>query len=1223
MKEPHNSSNTNRNHHLDGGYKPHFSKAGTPPHDNRFFVVGIGASAGGLQALEEFFENIPQDIGAAFVVIQHLSPRFKSLMQELLQRKTSLHVYQIKDGMKLLPNAVYVIPPRTNIIVEGKRLRFREQEAERLNFPIDLFFESLAKEYCDRAMGVLLSGTGSDGTQGLQAIGEAGGLALIQSPETAQFSGMPANALPTGLVDEVLSPHDLAETIYEIIRITRNIPLTEQLTENVIDPIQLNRVLELLKDQEAADFSQYKVGTLSRRIYHRCSLNGYRSLEAYINYLESSESESQLLVRDFLIGSTRFFRDLEAWHFLETKVLPPLVESLEAQQQLRIWVAGCATGEEAYTMAILADEAVRKSNKALSVKIFATDLDSSSLETASKGVYPLNIGKDISTERLERYFLEKSDYYLVRRQLREMLIFAPHNLIKNAGFSKMNLVSCRNVLIYMQPELQQQVLRMLHFSLSSQGVLFLGSAEVLGTMEKEFGTINSKWKIYQKQQNNQLSLLPITREPLTAPTLSPVRLKKVQPRSDRILGRVFNFCFNERRATCFLVDEDNKLLRIFYDTVNLFRLPIGETNLDVISIVPTALQLPLSTALHRARRESETVLYAGIKLDRQQQSRIINLKVGIESDEHHQEKLLIVLLEEQEIQSNAVEDRSFEVNAETVEQINELEYELQQTRENLQATIEELEGTNEEQQATNEELIASNEELQSANEELHSVNEELYTVNAEHQSKIQELLELNNDLDNLLHSTEIGVVFLDLELNIRKFTPAVTKIVNLREGDVNRPLTDFSHNLFCPPQQDFCQNLVELLNQVIINRQSVEQDMLLRPTNKHILMRVNPYWSEQKECQGLVLSFIDIDEIKQAEEKLRRSSEQLRLITNAIPAWIFYIDEGRCCRFSNRAYENWFEGYSEGIEGLDLAAIFGNTIYQQILPHVDTALAGENVNFDLEISSNDGSRWVNISYIPHILNSGHVKGFFALINDISDRKAVERMKDEFISVVSHELRSPLTGILGMLQLLSQKIIKPESEKGEEALKIAYESALHLMHLVRDILDLERLESGEIKLSKEWVNAVDLVAQAQDIMKPIAQKEEITLDISAEEIKVYAHSERIIQVLNNLLSNAIKFSQPDSTVWLTVEQQDDSVLFAVKDRGRGIPEDKLDNIFERFQQVDASDSRQKGGTGLGLAICRQIIRQHQGKIWAQSTFGEGSSFFFTLPFESLEDKANES
>ena len=434
----------------------------------------------------------------------------------------------------------------------------------------------------------------------------------------------------------------------------------------------------MLNDQEAIDFSQYKVGTLSRRIYHRCALNNYQSLPTYITYLESSESECQLLVQDFLIGSTRFFRDPEAWYFLETKVFPTLIKSLAEQQQLRIWVAGCATGEEAYTMAMLADEAVRKANKSLSIKIFATDLDSSSLETASKGIYPVNIRQDISAERLKRYFIDQSDCYQVRKQLRQMLIFAPHNLTKNAGFSKMNLVSCRNVLIYMKPQLQQQVLQMLHFSLLSQGILFLGSAEALGILQGEFFTINSKWKIYQRQREHKLSWLPITKEPLVAPTLSPVRFKQVQPRLERVVGQVFKFCFGDRHSTCLLVSEENKLLRVFYNAANLLRLPLGEANLDVISIVPPSLQLPLSTALHRAKREQKSVFYAGIKLTESEPIRTINLKVGLELNESQTEKFLIVLLEE-ELVATKLPNHTFEANGETINQIGELEYELQQT----------------------------------------------------------------------------------------------------------------------------------------------------------------------------------------------------------------------------------------------------------------------------------------------------------------------------------------------------------------------------------------------------------------------------------------------------------------------------------------------------------------------------------------------------------------
>lgn len=1184
---------------------------------SHFFVVGIGASAGGLQALEEFFENIHQDIDAAFVIIQHLSPRFKSLMQELLQRKTSLPVYQIEDDMEIVSNAVYVIPPRTNIVVEAGRLYFREKNKEGLNFPIDMFFESLAKAYRERAMGVLLSGTGKDGTQGLQAIGEAGGLALIQSPETAEFSGMPANALLMRLVDEVLSPHDLAETIYEIVRIDRNIPLTDKLTEHPMDPVLLNRVLRLISDQEAVDFSQYKVGTLSRRIYHRCSLNGYRAIEDYIAYLESTEAECHLLVQDFLIGSTRFFRDPEAWHFIETQVLPPMIESLKVQEQLRIWVAGCATGEEAYTMAMLVDEAISKSNKSLTVKIFATDLDNSALETASKGIYPLNISKDISVERRERYFVEKSDFYQVRRQLREMLIFAPHNLAVNAGFSKMNIVTCRNVLIYMKPLLQQQVLRMIHFSLVSQGIVFLGSAEVLGIVEGEFLTINSKWKIYQKQRDNLLSLLPVTREALAFQAIRPASFKRLQPRFDRLLSQVFKFFFGDRRSTCLLVDEDNKLLRVFYDAADLLRLPLGEVNMDVIAIVPPPLQLPLSTALHRAKREGESVLYTGIRLtDKAGKLRSINLKVCTDSDKTQRERVLFVLLEE-EITVSAASDITFEVNAETVNQINELEYELQQTRENLQATIEELETTNEELQATNEELIASNEELQSTNEELHSVNEELYTVNAEYQSKIQELLELNNDLDNLLQSTEIGVVFLDRELNIRKFTLAATRVINVREGDVNRPLTDFSHNLKYPPHQENCYGLVDLLQQVLRDEEAKEQEMLLQPSGKHILMRVNPYWSEKEECQGLVLSFIDIHQVKQVEENLRQLSDQLHLITNAMPAWISYIDEGQHYRFSNEAYKNWLARPAEEIEGLHLSAVMGDEVYQQILPHVNKALSGETITFDLKLTSPElGDRWVNVSYIPHI-ESGQTKGFFTLINDITDRKSIEKMKDEFISVISHELRTPMSSILGGLELLANNMVKPESEKGKKIINIALNSSIRMVNIVNDILDLAHLESGKMQLSKAWVNTAGLLTQAIEVVEIMAASSQIIFDVSSQYIDVYVDSDRLLQVLTNLLSNAVKFSEPGSTVSIAVERQNSNVLFVVKDQGKGIPQDKFKLIFERFQQVDTTDSRQKGGTGLGLSICQQIVEQHNGRIWVDSTLGEGSSFHFTIPIQTIE------
>ncbi len=1184
---------------------------------NQFFVIGIGASAGGLQALEEFFENIAVDIGVAFVVIQHLSPRFESMMPELLQRKTELPVYQIEDGMKIAPNSIYVIPPRTNLVVKDGLLRFIERDPERVNFPIDLFFQSLAKEYTDKAMGILLSGSGRDGSEGLRAIGEAGGLALIQSPETVEFSEMTENALPMGLVDEVLSPHDLAQTISEIVRISRNIPLPPANSHNVIQPLKLNEVLELLSKRENIDFSQYKIGTLSRRIYHRCCLTGYRSLDSYIQYLQASEEESKLLAQDLLIGSTRFFRDSEAWHLIETEVLPSLIEKIQLHQQLRIWVAGCATGEEAYTMAILVDEAINRADKIISVKIFATDIDSNALEIASRGIYSKNIAKDISQQRLERYFMDKNDSFQVKRQLREMLIFAPHDLAHNAGFSKMNLVTCRNVLIYMQSELQQQVLRTLHFSLASQGILFLGSAEVLGRLQEEFIAVNSKWKIYQKQHDSQLDLLPIIRQPLTLPVLSRGKTNRNQLRWDTLLAELFEFCFGNHPTTCLVVDQDNKLMHIFFNSARLLEYPLGEAKSDITSIVPKPLQLPLSTALHRAKREKRPVLYAGIKLIEGDQIRNINLKVGLGISESKYDELYIVVLEEEKVLPIPKEIEPFEVNTETFNRISELEYELQQTRENLQATIEELETTNEEQQATNEELIASNEELQSTNEELHSVNEELYTVNAEYQSKIEELTELNNDLDNLLHSTEIGVIFLDRELNIRKFTPAAKKVINLKEGDINRPLKDLSHNM------DYSE-LSNLLEQVIQNQQTIEQEITLLTTGDNYLMRIHPYWNDDGDADGLVMTFIDINEIK-------RVQNQLRLITDAIPVWISYVDDQQCYRFNNQVYENWFGQPSTEINGRRLEDVLGTDIYEQIYEYVQKALSGESVSFDLEISPENTINpkfpmdWVSVNYVPHIIESGEVKGFFALMSDISDRKAMEKFKDEFISIVSHELRTPVTAIYGALQLLNEdNLIEPSSEQGKKMIKMALESSQRLANLIKDILTLERLKSSRVNLAKQQVNAAQIMLQAQRQMFITAEQAGVKLLVSEQDLEFEADGDRLMEVFTNLLENALKFSPENSTIYLSVELLSEenkkefpslkipSILFKIEDEGQGIPADQLESIFEPFHQVDGSDSRQKGGTGLGLAICRNIIEIHGGKIWVESNLGKGSCFYFTIP-----------
>ncbi|MEY3866780.1 MAG: hypothetical protein RLZZ338_671 [Cyanobacteriota bacterium] len=835
------------------------------------FLVGVGASAGGLRALEEFFDNMPADSGAAFVVVQHLSPDFKSLMKELLERRTRMTVKRVQDGMTIEPNIVYLITPRNNLVIEAGTLKLIEQNEfprQQPNFPIDIFFDSLAKDRGDRAIGVVLSGTGSDGTRGLQSISEAGGLTFAQSPTTAEFDGMPQSAIATGIIDQVLPSQEIARTIYEIVQMQRSGTGPTEPIPPELESDKLREILQVLNQYERLDFSYYKPSTLSRRIYRRCSLSGHTQLDEYIDYLKTSSEERGLLRDDLMINVTRFFRDPEAWDYLDKEVLPELISQLENGQQLRIWVTACATGEEAYSMAILVDEVINRLGKHLSVKIFATDIDNTALAKAAEGVYPESIAIDISRKRLEKYFTFRDRSFHITRTLRENIIFAPHNLAKNAGFTRMHLISCRNVLIYMQPTLQQHVMRMLHFSLMHKGILFLGAAETPGDLLEEFSPIYERQKIYQKRRNVRLPILTQNLEYTVPSAPRPIVTRRNTSQFDPILSAAFSAFTRRRGCTCLLVNDDMELFHVVTDAAEIMQVPEGSMTRLVADLVPYELRLPINTALHRAKRERKTVLYGSIHFNQADVIRAVNLEVTYYVGDTRIEDFFMLIIENEDRPSIPQPLEAFQKDAETTQRIIDLEYELQQTRENLQATIEELETTNEEQQATNEELLASNEELQSTNEELHSVNEELYTVNTEYQTKIRELTELTDDVDNLLRSSEIGVIFLDRSLRVRKFTPAAVPAVNLVPTDVERPIQHITHNLNC-------HNLLELLQQVLDNERPIEQEVYLHTTEQNLLMRIYPYLRDDDHINGLVITFVNIDEIKQVQKALEKQTEAL------------------------------------------------------------------------------------------------------------------------------------------------------------------------------------------------------------------------------------------------------------------------------------------------------------------------------------------------------------
>ena len=974
------------------------TKTNSSEEPNNFFVVAIGASAGGLQALETFFDNLPDHPHAAFVVVQHLSPNFKSMMTEILQRKTAMPVGEIESEQKIEPSRVYVLPPKKHLIVENSSLRLIESP-DSFDYPIDKFLDSLIKEWGEKTIAILLSGTGSDGTKGIKGVSRAGGIGLVQSPETAQFESMPSSAIPSGLIDEILSPEELAKTVYELIRYSNNFPESSAEEAVLIDPEQLQTILNILAKEEEIDFSHYKINTLSRRIHHRCAITHQNNLSKYIGLLKDSQEEQKLLRRDLLIGVTQFFRDRPAWKELESRVLPELIGKLEPQEQLRIWVSACATGEEAYSMAILVDEAIAKVNKPIQVKIFATDIDSNSLEVAAQGIYSKNISKDISPERLNAYFTDTGEHYRVKRFLREMLIIAPHDLTKNAGFSKMSLVSCRNVLIYMQPKLQQHVLRLLHFALANQGVLFLGSSETLGDLSEEFTTLQPKWKLFRKRRDVSLSIGQIGRHTTIErlPTATHHKIKSDRA-LDRILSEVFKYCFKEQPMTCLLVNKDNKLLRVFYNEARLLEFPIGEAILDVTEIVNSGLRLPLSTALNRAKRDREaylqddrkSILYSGIKIDRDGEELFVSLQVGSKAENTGFGDYFIVVLEIEAPTKQQSATMRFDIDEEAANQLTELEYELQQTRENLQVTIEELETTNEEQQATNEELLASNEELQSINEELQSVNEELYSVNAEHQSKIQELTQLNNDIDNLLRSTDIGVIFLDSELNIRKFTPAATQAVNIKPNDIGRPIADITNNLNC-------SNLPEILQQAIASQEPLEREMKTVKSQTHLLMRVNLYLQENGTNDGVVITFINIDELKQVQSDLFKTNSFLENLYGSSPAGLSLHDRQLNYLRVNQALAD-INGFSIeehiGKSIRDLVPNLADTVEPILRRVIETNQPVCNLRIHGSTSvAPDLERYWSASYYPVDLLNGD-RGVGSITIDITERIKAEKSLQE-------------------------------------------------------------------------------------------------------------------------------------------------------------------------------------------------------------------------------------
>ena len=887
--------------------------------DEHFYVVGLGASAGGLETLEQFFKNMPPDSGMAYVVVVHLDPNHKTLLPELLARYTRMEVHLAEEGVAIEPNNVYIIPANRDITLNDGQLHLEEPLSPRgMRHTIDIFFRSLADDLADHAVAVILSGTGTDGTQGVKAIKEAGGIVIVQDENTAKYPGMPQSAIATGVADMVISADKIPE---KIIEITSRAPvLLEKIGKDLDRDVSdlLRKIFRIVHSRTGHDFSSYKTNTIMRRIERRMAVNNFDNLKDYIDFLNDKSDEAGALFKEILIGVTSFFRDPEAFETLREQVIPKIFKDRNPDDPVRVWLAGCATGEEAYSIAILLREFVRESRLEAKIQIFATDVDGKAIEHCRSGVYPDSISTDVNPERLRMFFRGTDSSYQVVKPLREMIVFAQHNLIKDPPFSKLDLLVCRNLLIYLNPEIQKKLIPLFFQTIKHDGYLFLGTSETVGGNMDLFRALNKKWKIFQRRATSRRVEIEMPGGLSTRPSAEKqwAQISRDEGIKPGVLAE--KILIQRYSPPCAVINENLEVVYFSTRTSRFLEPPVGEPSRNILKMAREELRPALRAAIHKAQKDQETVVYENQKINSGDGEQSFQLRVEPIVDPASAKGLSLVIFEPsgKYIAPPLVEKRTLRAKNDDAKDvlIQQLEEQLQITNDELQSSIERMETSNEELKSSNEELMSMNEEFQSTNEELETskeelqaLNEELVTVNAELESKVEEVSQANNDMENLLNSSEIAIIFLDNQLRIKRYSPAMAKIFNLISSDIGRPLHHLSGKIDCP---DLSKDAEKVLDKLSV----IEQEVSMPEGGQVFLMRVLPYRTMEDVIEGVVVTFVDITERKKSEEVQARLAA---IVNDANEAILGITLEG--------TITSWNQG-AEKIYGYTADEMIGNSV---------------------------------------------------------------------------------------------------------------------------------------------------------------------------------------------------------------------------------------------------------------------------------------------------------
>ncbi len=1190
-------------------------------------VVGIGGSAGSLEAFKTFFTNMPVDSGAAFVVIQHLAPTHESLLAELLAQHTRMRVTQACNASPIEPNCVYVIPPNQYLnIREGVLYLVEPAKSERIRMPIDFFFRSLAEDRRERAICILFSGAGSDGTLGVRVIRGAGGLAIAQDPQTAQFSDMPRSAVETGLVDFVLPPERIPEALLDYLRnpyVKGGEPAAVLEAEG--KPGDYQDILSLVLAQKGHDFKFYKKSTIVRRIERRMGLHRIPDLAGYYNLLRQDTDEVNQLFKDLLINVTSFFRDAEVFEEFSQKAIAPLVRAKKTNEPLRVWVAGSASGEEAYSMAILLMEEIVTARKSCPVQIFATDIDDEALEIARHGVYPENIAVDVAPERLSRFFIRNDRGYQVNEQVRKSVVFASQNLINDPPFSKMDIIICRNLLIYLDAETQTKLIPLFNFALNPGGYLFLGKSEGICGQNDLFDVVSKQARLFRRLNPTRpyvldSPILPGKKRAL--PLAGPIAVKPPVTAYADIIRLAM---LNHFAAAVVLVDRTGQILQFHGNTGKYLNMPTTEPSLNLLDIAKEGLPTRLRAAFYKTLQDGMTVLLDNVPITRDRDSSFVRVTIAPAPQRGSEAPLFAVIFEDiprplapaaEQIQSGESESA-----------VKQLEDELRATRQEHQVTIDELQASNEELRVSNEEVASTNEELQStveeletSKEELQSVNEELSIVNSQLQEKVEKLDAANSDIANFLESTQIATLFLDRDLLIKRFTPATTKVLKLISSDTGRPIGDLSTNF-----TNF--DLPSDARSVAVQGNVVER-VAHHADGSRYLVRIMPYRMQMGEIAGVIINFGDITRLSRAEQQTRRLAT---VVMDSNDAVLLFDLDGKILTWNRGAQDMYGWGEAEALR-MTIRDIVPPDKVAEATDIFRQLSAGERVPSCESQRITKNGRILDI-WLTATSVSGEagkiVEAFATTERDIAESKkaaqnmlalneqlkrrvaeldTVNKELEAFTYSVSHDLRAPLNWISGFSQLLFEQYADRFDMQGKDFLTRVKNGSNRMIQLIEDLLRLSHISRQDISfvdydlsgLASSVVKSFRDAAPARNVKVVIAGGLHATVDPNLMRI-----------ALTNLFDNAWKFTSKieNAHIEFGAAEKDEKTVYFIKDNGAGFDPSYADKMFLPFHRLHSE--KEFEGMGIGLAIVERIIRRHDGKVWAEGEVDKGATIYFTL------------